>query len=184
MANTKEIYAPATLKRNWGWLLGLGIILIFLGCVGLSMVIGLTLVSMYFFAALLIISAISHFIDVFKHREWKGVLWQAIIAVLYLIGASIVMYDPFLASVLITALLAGVLIVIGITRIVMAISVKNSTGWGWLLFAGITAIILGLLIIMQWPVSGLWVIGMFIAIDMIINGWTYIFIALSVRASA
>ncbi|MCW8470166.1 DUF308 domain-containing protein [Fluoribacter gormanii] len=183
MATTNELYTPSTLRRNWGWLLGLGILLVFLGCIGLSMVIGLTLVSMYFFAALLIISAISHFIDIFKHRDWKGIFWQTIIAVLYLIGAGVVLYDPFLASTLITALLAGVLIVIGITRIILAFSLKDSKGWGWLLFAGIIAIILGVLIIMQWPVSGLWVIGMFIAIDMIVNGWTYIFIALSVRAS-
>lgn len=180
----KDIYTPTTLRHNWGWLLGLGILLGFLGCVGLSMVIGLTLASMYFFAALLIVSAISHFIDIFKHRDWQGVFWQAIIAFLYLIGAVIVFYDPFLASVLITALLAAVLIIIGITRIVLALSLKNSKGWGWMLFSGIITTLLGLLIFMQWPISGLWVIGMFIAIDMIICGWTYIFIALAVRASS
>ncbi|AWN72630.1 DUF308 domain-containing protein [Legionella anisa] len=183
MANINEIYTPDALKRNWGWLLGLGIVLVFLGCIGLSMVIGLTLISMYFFAALLLISSISHFLDIFKHRDWKGIFWQTIIAILYLIGAGVVLYDPFLASSLITALLAGVLIVIGITRIILAVSLKGSRGCGWLVFAGIIAIILGLLIIMQWPISGLWVIGMFIAIDMIVNGWTYIFIALSMRAS-
>lgn len=176
-------YASNTLRHNWGWLLGLGILLVFLGCIGLSMVIGLTLVSMYFFAVLLIISSISHFIDIFKHKDWKGIFSQAIIAFLYLIGAVIVLFDPFLASTLITVLLGAVLIIIGITRIILALSLKDSKGWGWFLFAGITAIILGFLILMQWPISGLWVIGMFIAIDMIINGWTYIFIALGVRAS-
>ncbi|MBN9227661.1 MULTISPECIES: HdeD family acid-resistance protein [Legionella] len=183
MANINEIYPPNVLRRNWGWLLGLGIVLVFLGCIGLGMVIGLTLVSMYFFAALLIISAISHFIDIFKHRDWHGVFWQALIAILYLIGAAVVLYDPFLASTLITALLAVVLIIIGITRIILALSLKKAKGYGWLLFAGIISIILGILILMQWPISGLWVIGMFIAIDMIVNGWSYIFIALSVRAS-
>ena len=184
MANNKEVLLPAVtvMKRNWGWILGLGIIFLILGCIGLSMVIGLTLVSMYFFAALLFISGISHIADVFKHKDWKGIVWQAIIAVFYIIGAGIVVYDPFLASTLITAMLAGILIVIGVTRIAMAMSLKDSKGWGWLFLAGITAIILGVLILMQWPVSGLWVIGMFIAIEMIVNGWTYIFIALSLRA--
>ncbi|HAU2340623.1 TPA: HdeD family acid-resistance protein, partial [Legionella pneumophila] len=51
----------------------------------------------------------------------------------------------------------------------------------WLLLAGITAIILGILILMQWPVSGLWIIGLFIAIELIVTGWTYIFIAISVK---
>jgi len=100
---------------------------------------------------------------------------------LYLAGGCVVFYDPFLASTLITGLLAAVLIVIGITRIIMAIALKSSKGWGWLLLAGLTAIILGVLILIQWPISGLWVIGMFIAIEMIVNGWTYIFIALSLR---
>lgn len=186
MVDTNKLYGQntETLKRNWGWLLGFGLLLLILGCIGLSMVIGLTLVSMYFFAALLFISGISHFVDVFKHRDWQGAIWQAIIAILYLLGAGVVFYDPFLASTLITALLAGVLIVIGITRIIMAMSLSESRSWGWLLLAGIAAITLGILILMQWPISGLWVIGMFIAIDMIINGWTYIFIALSLRAAS
>lgn len=171
------------LKRHWGWILGLGILFLFLGCVGLGMVVGLTLVSMYFFGILLIISSITHVVDVFKHKEWKGIIWQALIAVLYLAAACLVLYDPFLASTLITAILASVLIVIGFTRFIMAIALRDSKGWGWLMLAGITAIILGCLILAQWPVSGLWVIGLFIAIEMIVNGWTYIFIALSLRAS-
>lgn len=182
--NTMDIPVLDNLQRHWGWLLGLGILLLFLGCVGLGMVVGLTLVSMYFFAALLIISGISHFADAFKYKKWKGAIWQILIAIFYLIGAGIVAYDPFLASIAITAFLAWVLIIIGAIRIGMVFSLRHARGWGWMLFAGITAIILGILILIQWPISGLWVIGMFIAIDMIVNGWTYIFIALSLRAAA
>ncbi|KTD52805.1 HdeD family acid-resistance protein [Legionella quateirensis] len=185
MANSNEVYQPIVgeLKRNWGWILGLGILFLFLGCIGLGMVVGLTLVSMYFFGALLVVSGITHIIDVFKHKEWKGIIWQALIAVLYIAAGCLVFYDPFLASTLITGILAAVLIVIGFTRIIMALVLRESKGWGWLLLAGITAIILGVLILAQWPISGLWVIGLFIAIEMIVNGWTYIFIALSLRAS-
>ena len=64
----------------------------------------------------------------------------------------------------------------------MAIALKDSKGWIWLLLAGITAIILGILILIQWPISALWVIGLFIAIELIISGWTYIFIALALQA--
>ncbi len=169
------------LKRNWGWLLGFGIVFLILGCIGLGMVVGLTLVSMFFFGALLILAGISHIVDVFKHRGWRGITWQALIAILYLAGGCVVLYDPFLASTLITALLASILIVIGITRIILSITMKESSGWGWLVLAGLTAILLGVLILLQWPISGLWVIGLFIAIEMIITGWTYVFIAIAVR---
>jgi len=171
------------LNRNWGWILGLGILFLFLGLIGLGMVVGLTEVSMYFFSALLFVAGITHVVDVSKHRDWQGILGHALIAVLYISGGAVVLYDPFLASTIITALLAAVLIIIGLTRISMAVALKNSRGWGWLLLAGISAIILGVLILAQWPISGLWVIGMFIAIEMIITGWTYIFIALSLRSA-
>lgn len=169
------------LKRNWGWLLALGILLVILGCIGLGMVVGLTLVSMFFFGVLLIIGGFSQLIDVFKSKKWKAVAWHASVAALYLIGGCLVIYDPFLASTLITALLATVLIIIGLTRFMMALKLKGTTGWGWLLFAGIVAMLLGILILLQWPISGLWFIGLFIAIEMIVNGWTYIFLALGIR---
>lgn len=183
MSKEKMLVNPVVgeLKQNWGWILGLGVLFLILGCIGLGMVVGLTLVSMFFFGALLIISGLTHVVDVFKHKEWKGIIGQALIAVLYIAGGCVVFYDPFLASTLITVLLAAVLIVIGVTRLIMAAALKDSKGWGWLVLAGLAAIILGVLIILQWPISGLWVIGMFIAIEMIVNGWTYIFIGLSLR---
>ncbi len=184
MVKTKDLSQSDVreLKRNWGWILGLGILFLILGCIGLGMVVGLTLVSMIFFSALLIIAGITHIVDVFKHRDWKGITWQSLIAALYIVAGCVVFYDPFLASTLITAILASLLIVIGLTRIIMAFALKDSEGWIWLLLAGITAVILGILILIQWPISGLWVIGLFIAIEMIVTGWTYIFIALSLRA--
>jgi uncharacterized membrane protein HdeD (DUF308 family) len=172
-----------TLQGHWGWFFGLGILLLFLGFIGLGMEIVLTIVSMYFFSALLLISGLSYFADAFKNKRWKGAVWHILIALLYLIGASIVFYDPLLASTLITAFLAWVLIIIGATRIAMSFSVRKTKGWGWIFFAGLISLILGVLILLKWPMSGLWVIGMFIAIDMIVSGWTYIFIALSLRTA-
>ena len=136
---------------------------------------------MIFFGVLLIIAGFSQWLDVFKSRQWKPAFWHAFIAVLYMVGGGLVIYDPFLASALMTMLLAGVLILIGVSRLMMALSIKKSAGWGWLLLAGLVAIFLGLLILLQWPMSGLWVIGLFIAVQMMVDGWSYIFIALALR---
>lgn len=172
---------PVDLQRNWGWLLGLGILFVVLGFIGLGMTVGITLLSMFFLGVIFIVAGVAQIIDVFKCHHWRGIVGHALIAILYIMGGGLVIYDPFLASALITGLLAWVLIIIGITRLIMAIVLRHSAGWGWLLFAGLTAIVLGILILVHWPYSAMWIIGMFISIELIVDGWTYIFLALGMR---
>jgi uncharacterized membrane protein HdeD (DUF308 family) len=57
-------------------------------------------------------------------------------------------------------------------------------GWIWSLLAGLVSIALGAMIIAHWPASGLWVIGLFVAIELIFNGWSNVFIALAARKAA
>ena len=179
MAKTEQV--SIELQRNWGWLLALGILFVILGMIGVGMTVGLTLVSMLFLGMLFILAGFVQIVDVFKSHEWRGVVGHALIAVLYIMGGGLVIYDPVLASAIVTALIAWVLIIIGVTRFIMAIVLRHASGWGWLLFAGIVAIVLGILILIQWPYSAMWVIGLFIAIELIVNGWTYIFLALGMR---
>ena len=183
MAKSPQVVDPVSvdLQRNWGWLLGLGILFVVLGFIGLGMTVGLTMVSIVFMGALFIFAGFAQMVDVFKSHHWKGIVGHALIAVLYIMGGAMVIHDPVLASAVITALIAWILIIIGVTRLIMAVVLRHAAGWGWLLFAGITAIILGLLILMQWLYSALWIIGMFIAIELIVNGWTYIFLAMGMR---
>jgi uncharacterized membrane protein HdeD (DUF308 family) len=186
MTNTNQPIVRSdvtSLQRHWGWLLFLGILLFFMGSIGLGMEVMLTLVSMYFIAALLLVSGLSHVVDGFKYKHLQGALWQLLIALLYLLAGIVVLYDPLLASTLITAFLAWVFIIIGFSRVFLAFHLKNTLGWGWVLFSGITSLILGILILIQWPLSSLWVIGMFISIDLLIIGWTYIFMAIALRCA-
>ena len=57
-------------------------------------------------------------------------------------------------------------------------------GWYWSLLSGVISIVLGGMIIAQWPESGLWVIGLFVAIELVFNGWSTIFVALAARKAA
>ncbi len=56
-------------------------------------------------------------------------------------------------------------------------------GWGWQAVDGIITLVLGVLVLSQWPVSGLWVIGLFIGIDLIFYGGAWIALALGLRSS-
>lgn len=55
-------------------------------------------------------------------------------------------------------------------------------GWGWQAADGIITFVLGLLVLAGWPASGLWVIGLFVGIDLIFYGCAWMALALSLRA--
>jgi uncharacterized membrane protein HdeD (DUF308 family) len=184
-SESSAIGAPAgafgELTKNWGWLLVLGIVFIILGTIGLGMLFALTIVSVLFFGVLMLIGGGVQFVDAFKCTGWKGVIWHVLMAILYVLGGIVVIIDPVLASVVITLMLAGVITGAGIVRLIMALQHRDAKGWGWALASGIISIVLGIMIFAKWPVSGLWIIGLFVAIEMIINGWSYIFLALAAK---
>jgi uncharacterized membrane protein HdeD (DUF308 family) len=171
----------ADLKRHWGWLLALGILFVVLGVAGLGMSVVLTVVSVMLFGVLLLIGGGLQLVEAFRHTGWKSTLWHVLIALVYLAAGGLTIHNPFSAAVALTFVLAVAFLAAGIFRIVIAFQLKPASGWWWPLVAGIGSLALGGMIYAQWPVSGLWIIGLFVAIEMIMNGWSYIMIALAAR---
>jgi uncharacterized membrane protein HdeD (DUF308 family) len=176
-----EMESLKPITKNWKWLLALGILFIILGTIGLGMTVFLTIVKVLFLGVLLLIGGAAQVIEAFKHKGWKSLLWSILIALFYLGAGMLVIYDPVGASIALTLVLAFALIAIGIFRIIMALQFKLAQVRWMTLLSGIASIILGALILAKWPVSGLWVIGLFVAIELIIHGWSYVFIALAAR---
>jgi uncharacterized membrane protein HdeD (DUF308 family) len=169
------------LIHNWGWLLALGILLVALGTIGLGMIFWLTLATVFIFGIFLLIAGVLQLVQAIKCRGWRSVLWHVVIAILYVVAGLDIIQDPLRASALLTLLLGGALIGIGVVRIVMALQWRGFKNWVWPLIGGIVAVILGFMILTSWPISGFWVIGLFVSIEMIFSGWSYIIIALGAR---
>ncbi|MCC6610538.1 MAG: HdeD family acid-resistance protein [Burkholderiales bacterium] len=173
--------AFGALEKNWGWLLALGILFIVLGVVGIGMAVTLTIASLLVFGVLLLAGGVVQLIEAFKNKGWKSVLWHVLIAILYIVGGITVLDDPILASKVLTLVLAGAILGIGIVRVAVALQHRGTAGWVWTLLGGFVSIALGVLIYLRWPISALWLIGMFVAIDLIASGWSYVFLALAAR---
>lgn len=177
-----EQTAPVV-RKNANWLMLLGILLVVLGVIGLGMEVSLTIGSVLFFGFLILAGGILQLIDAFKAEGWKSVLYHILIALLYIAAGIIMITNPLLGAVWMTMVIAAVLIVVGILRIVMGLQLRPLKGWGWTVAAGVATIVLGAMIFAQWPASGLWVIGLFIAIELIMQGWAMIAIAMAAKAS-
>jgi uncharacterized membrane protein HdeD (DUF308 family) len=173
------------LKKNWGWLLALGITSIVLGTLGFYMTFAFTLTSVLFFGVLLLVGGVFQLAQAFTCKGWKAVLWHVLIGLLYVAAGIDIIADPVRASAVLTLVLAGILIAVGVSRIIMSFQIRAAVdGWYWSLLSGVISIVLGGMIIAQWPESGLWVIGLFVAIELVFNGWSTIFVALAARRAA
>jgi uncharacterized membrane protein HdeD (DUF308 family) len=170
-------------RKNWGWLLGLGVVSVILGVIGLGMTPYLTIATVYLFGILLAVGGGFQVIDAFKCRGWKGTLLHILIGLLYLGAGVLTLYQPLRAAVALTLLIGIAFIVTGVLRTVMAIQHREARGWGFALFGGLVSIVLGLLVMARWPVSSFWFIGLIIAVELIVNGWTYIFFGLAARSA-
>jgi len=169
------------LSRHWGWLLAVGILSVILGTIGLGMTWMLTLASVVYFGVLLIVIGVAQLLQTFKSAGWKSTFLQILIGLLYLAAGIMVVSRPLLASLTLTWALGFALIVVGVMRIVVGMQHRGTSGWVGAVVAGIITLLLGLLILARWPSDALWVIGLFLAIELIVNGYTQILVALAAR---
>ena len=173
--------ALGDVKENWGWFLALGILFIILGFVGFGMVAALTITTTMLFGGFLFAGGLLQLFHVFKCKGWKSILWHILISLIYMEIGATVMFDPILSSYVLTMMIAVAVMMIGAMRIVMAFQIKGAKGWAWLLFAGIVSLVLGGIILAQWPYSALWVIGLIVSVELTIHGWSYVMLALLAR---
>lgn len=166
------------IKNKWGWLLALGIAFILLGTIGLGMTFALTMVSMVFFGFLMLFGGSFQLIQSFHCRGWKSILLHILVAIAYLIGGVVIINKPMIASSILTMILAAIFMAVGIMRITMAFQHKGVKGWWIPLLSGFLTMVFGAMIMTAWPLSGMWLIGLLIALDMIFHGWGYVALAL------
>ena len=167
-------------RRNWVWFLILGIALILLGMVALSAAFVATIATVLVLGWILIIDGVFQAVMAFWSRRWSGFFLHLLAGVLTLIVGFLMLSKPVAAGLALTLLLAAFFFVNGFFRIVASLAMQFPS-WGWLLLSGVVDVVLGALIWSEWPQSGLWVIGLFVGIDLLFHGWSDVVFALAVR---
>lgn len=152
-------------------LLGFGILSLILGVIGTGMSVSMTLTSILIIGIFVIVTGIIFFIEAFSAPDWSGKLYYLLLSILYVITGIIMVVYPAASAVWFTLFLVIFFSVAGIMRIIAGfLSRDELSGWGWMVFGGLLNIILAVMIYAQWPESGLWVIGLFVSIELIVQG--------------
>jgi len=169
------------LREIWAFLVGMGVALMTLGAIAIGSSLIATLATVATFGVLLLLGALFQVVTALWGRSWRGFFLHLLAGALYLIVGVFMIDHPVETALGVTLLVAVGLLVSGILRVVMSL-VERFDGWGWMLLCGIVSVLLGMGIWGQWPLSGLWVIGLFVGIEMLSSGLSWLMLGLAVRS--
>lgn len=169
------------LRGEWLWFLVLGILLIVVGTIAITLPLIAGLTTAVVIGALLLVGGVVQFVGSFWARDWSGFFLTLISGILYIVVGLLFVRDPGDALLAMTLLLACGLLVGGLFRVIGSL-MYQFPHWGWVFFGGLIDVVLGILIWIQWPLPGFWVIGLFVGISMIYNGWTWIWLAWALKS--
>ena len=171
-------------KKNSGFLIFLGILTVIFGVVAIGSPLITGVAVSVFVGFLLLASGVAQIVHALKSKQWGTGFWGTVIGLLSVVAGLLMIFRPMVGLVTMTILLAIYFLVDGISEIIAAFKIKPDQGWGWLLFNGIVAVLLGIMIWRQWPVSGAWAIGILVGIHILITGWSMIILGTGARRVA
>ena len=170
------------LRDVWVLLLGMGIGLSLLGVAAIASSFIATMATVLVFGILLVLAAIFQVFTAFWGRQWRGFFLHLLAGVLYLIAGVFMIDNPAAVALALTLMVAACLLVGGILRIILSVA-ERFDGWGWVFLNGLISLLLGTAIWRQWPLSGLWVIGLFVGIEMLFSGLSWVMLGLAARVT-
>jgi len=158
--------------HEWGWFLAFGIVLALLGIVAVARSFAATVASMIFFGWLLVCAGGVEFAGALMVGHWTGFFLHLLAAILFLVTGFLVLRRPVISAEVATLMMSMFFLIGGLFQVVASL-VAGLPGSGWEAFAGVVASAMGIVLLLNWPISGLWAIGLFVGIDLILSGCSW-----------
>jgi uncharacterized membrane protein HdeD (DUF308 family) len=171
------------LHASWGWFVALGIALILLGAACILGEMAATLITVVVLGWLLLISGIVTLVHAFQTRTWSGFLLYLLSALLRLFTGFVLIRFPLGGALGITVLLALLFVVGGAFRAIGAGKLRFPR-WGWAVASGIISVALGIMLLVQFPASSLWFIGLAVGVDLVFEGTSLVALGTALHASS
>lgn len=158
--------------------LGVGILLMVLGLVGIVAPVLMSLATAALFAWLLILGGVFWGWHAYQHGS--GIIdWLK--AVLLLVVGALILFRPAVGIESLALLISFYLLLDAFASFSMIGRVRPRGGRAWMIFNGIIDIALALLFLLNWPDSALWMVGLFVGISLLFDGWMLVMIGWSLR---
>jgi uncharacterized membrane protein HdeD (DUF308 family) len=174
------------LRTHWRLLLFQGIIMVLLGTLAFAAPAAATIAVDIFIGWLFLISGVVGLIAVFSAKDIPAFLWSLITAALSVTAGVLLIWKPVEGALTLTLLLTALFITEGVFQIAASIAYRHVPGGsaGWMLVSGLADLALVVLIVLGWPMTAAWTLGILVAINLITSGWAIVMAALAGRKMA
>ena len=171
------------IQKNWMWFLVLGIALVIGGLILIAAPLATSVAVTILIAIVLFVGGLVQIYNAFKTQGTSSFLWNLITGIIAVIGGLVIYLNPLAGTFALTLVIAAIFIAQGISQVLLAFKLKPHDGWIWVMIAGIVSLAAGVMIWLELPSSAAWALGLIAGISVLLNGWSYIAIALAARAS-
>ncbi|GAB4344608.1 MAG: HdeD family acid-resistance protein [Leptolyngbyaceae cyanobacterium] len=179
---TTELPSEAKIKKSAGWIIALSIVLIVLGILAIIMP---GFASAFFTAVLgwiALISGVVMIVQSFVSKPVRGFWLNLIVGILYVIAGIYILSNLLISVAALTFALGILFIAEGIYTIIMGFTNRAGHRMSWLVILnGVITLILGILVLNQFPFSAIWLIGLYVGISLLFSGVSLLAAALAVR---
>ncbi|MEU5808622.1 DUF308 domain-containing protein [Streptomyces sp. NPDC047718] len=172
--------AARRLGRRFGWLAALGVVLVLAGLLGLVYANVAALTSMFLFGWLLLVGGAVGLLHAVQSRRSNSFWLAVIVAAINIAAGFVVLRRPEASAEALTMFAALLFLTAGVFRLVGALVVRG-TQFGLMLVQGAFGILLGLLVLADWPGNSLYVIGTFFSVALLFDGLSLLALGLGGR---
>jgi uncharacterized membrane protein HdeD (DUF308 family) len=168
---------------NWILFLIQGVMLTALGLLAIGAPLLATIVVVKLAGWLFFIGGIVGLVSFFTGRDVPGSVWSFVTSALAVLAGIYLLRQPFTGMLSLTLVLAAFFIAQGVSQIFAALAHRRALkSWGWVLLSGIVDLILAGIILMGWPETSTWVVGLLVGINLLMFGVSLIMTALAARS--
>ncbi len=158
--------APARVGTGWGF----AVMLLGMLAIMTPFVSGVAVTATV--AVLIAAAGLSMTVYAFKAGSFGKGLLQFLFGGITILCGIVMFSQPVLSMLTLTSILLAYFVVDGIFAIFAGVRGKGAPGWGWMIVSGVASVVLAIILWRQWPVSGVFAIGLLVGIRLIFTGWS------------
>jgi uncharacterized membrane protein HdeD (DUF308 family) len=171
----------AHLRARWGWFAALGVAFIVFGAIAFGSLLEATVASVLVNGVMMVIAGAAEIGMGARMKTWSRLILLCAAGALLLLAGVLCIVNPLLASAALTLCIGAGLCAAGVVRVYVASQMGPDAPWRIAIFSGLVTFILGVIILAHWPTNSLYVLGLFLAIDLVFYGVALIGLALQLR---